>query len=76
MSDSLFRLFYTMFSSTSFTYPPEYYYKTCDMKPRFQRNYPCDIFDEASEICTGDRNFTVEQAWDEWQQFCTKWVVV
>jgi len=22
---------------------------------------------------TGDRNYTVEQAWSEWQQFCSKW---
>lgn len=22
---------------------------------------------------TGDRNYTVEQAWGEWQQFCSKW---
>ncbi len=22
---------------------------------------------------TGDRNYTVEQAWGEWQRFCTKW---
>lgn len=22
---------------------------------------------------TGDSNYTVEQAWSEWQQFCSKW---
>lgn len=22
---------------------------------------------------TGDRNYTVEQAWSEWQQFCAQW---
>ena len=22
---------------------------------------------------TGDRNYTVEQAWGEWQRFCSKW---
>lgn len=22
---------------------------------------------------TGDRNYTVEQAWSEWQQFCVQW---
>ena len=22
---------------------------------------------------TGDRNYTVEQAWGEWQRFCAKW---
>ena len=26
-----------------------------------------------SDVRTGDRNYTVEQAWDEWQQFCAKW---
>ena len=47
-----------MFSSTSATYPPEYYYRTCDMMLRLQRNHPCDIFDEACEICTENRLFT------------------
>lgn len=25
---------------------------------------------------TGDSNYTVEQAWSEWQQFCFKWAVL
>ena len=58
VSESLFRLFDAMFSSTSATYPPEYYYRTCDMMLRLQRNHPCDIFDEACEICTENRLFT------------------
>ena len=58
VSESLFRLFDAMFSSTSVTYPPEYYYRTCDMMLRLQRNYPCDIFDEACDICTDNRIFT------------------
>ena len=43
---------------TSATYPPEYYYRTCDMMLSLQRNHPCDIFDEACEICTENRLFT------------------
>ena len=58
VSESLFRLFDAMFSSTSATYPPEYYYRTCDMMLRLQRNYPCDIFDEACDICAENRLFT------------------
>ena len=33
-----------------------------------------DVADDLRQVFrTGDRNYTVEQAWDEWQQFCAKW---
>ena len=42
VSESLFRLFDAMFSSTSATYPPEYYYRTCDMMLRAGPHRPCE----------------------------------
>ena len=58
LSDPLFALFEEMFSSTNGSCPPEYYYKTCEMMLRLQRNYPEDIFSEACELCLENRLFT------------------
>lgn len=51
VSEPLLALFDSMFSRTSGSCPPEYYYRTCDMMLRLQRNYPENVFDEACEIC-------------------------
>ena len=33
-----------------------------------------DVVDDLRQVFrTGDRNYTVEQAWSQWQQFCAKW---
>lgn len=33
-----------------------------------------DVADDLRQVVrTGDRNCTVEQAWEEWQRFCAKW---
>ena len=58
LSEPLFALFEEMFSSTNGSCPPEYYYKTCEMMLRLQRNYPEDIFSEACELCLENRLFT------------------
>lgn len=57
-SEPLFALFGAMFAATNGSCPPEYYYKTCDMMLRLQRNYPEDIFSEACELCLENRLFT------------------
>lgn len=58
VSVPLFNMFEAMFSSTTGTCPPEYYYKTCDMMLRLQKNHPEDIFTEACEICLENRLHT------------------
>ncbi len=58
VSEPLYALFDAIFASTSGFYPPEYYYKSCDMMLRLQRDYPQDIFDEACDICLENRLFT------------------
>ena len=38
--------------------PPEYYYKTCDMMLRLQRDNQPQFFDQACEICIENHLFT------------------
>ena len=33
-----------------------------------------EVADDLRQVFrTGDRNYTVEKAWEEWQSFCSKW---
>ena len=44
------------------------YHKRCTQRDKG------DVAEDLRQVFrTGDRNYTVEQAWDEWQRFCAKW---
>lgn len=58
VSEALCALIEGMFASSRANCPPEYYYKTCDMMLRLQRDYNPSYFDRACEICLENSLFT------------------
>ncbi len=50
-SAPLGKLVAELFDHTRASTPPEYYYKTCDMMLRLQRDYPAEAFGQACSIC-------------------------
>ncbi|HNX66786.1 MAG TPA: IS21 family transposase [Bacteroidales bacterium] len=58
VSGPLFQLFNLLFERSNGSLPPEYYYKTCDMMLRLQRDNQSQFFDQACEICIENHLFT------------------
>ncbi|MBQ1936990.1 MAG: IS21 family transposase, partial [Bacteroidales bacterium] len=58
VSEALCALIEGMFAASRANCPPEYYYKTCDMMLRLQRDYNPSYFDKACEICLENSLFT------------------
>ena len=58
VSEALCALIEGMFASSRANCPPEYYYKTCDMMLRLQRDYNPSYFDKACKICLENSLFT------------------
>jgi transposase len=51
VSPALEGLIEELFEHTGNSTPPEYYYKTCDMMLRLQKDYPAKAFEQACSIC-------------------------
>lgn len=58
VSEPLYLLFNALYECSNGSCPPEYYYKTCDMMLRLQKDYRPELFDRACAICLENHLFT------------------